>query len=221
VERVDVSSDAVPLLEQNSAGANLVDGSGAVGLDRELAVAERAHHPMDVGVDDNTLADEVGIRHPAEGHHGILPLPPSPAVLTTVEGVSSTGFSTPWPYTGPRRPPRPLSVATQPAAQGRRPFRFRNAQGDLLEVYYIGELAARLGKSSHTIRRWEREGVLPATPFEQRVRRRPARRLYPLHWIEGVVAIAEDEGLVGRKPACMKNTHFTARARELHRRLFG
>jgi len=75
VERVDVSSEAVPLLEQNSAGANLVDGSSAVGLDHELAVAERAHYSMDVGVDDNTLADEVGIRHRAKGHHGILPLP--------------------------------------------------------------------------------------------------------------------------------------------------
>ncbi len=45
VERVDVSSDAVALLEQNSTGANLVDGSSAVGLDHELAVAECAHHP--------------------------------------------------------------------------------------------------------------------------------------------------------------------------------
>jgi len=176
---------------------------------------------MDVGVDDNTLADEVGIRLRAEGHPGILPLPPSPAVLTTVEGVSSTGLPTPWPYTGPRPPPRPLSAAPRPAAEGRRPMRFRDAQGRRSEAYYIGELAARLGKSSHTIRRWEREGVLPATPFEQRVRRRPARRLYPTTWIDGVVAIAEDEDLIGRKPACLERTGFTARAQELHRRLFG
>ncbi len=40
------------ILEQNSAGANLVDGSSAVSLDHELAVAERAH-PVDVGVDHN------------------------------------------------------------------------------------------------------------------------------------------------------------------------
>jgi hypothetical protein len=63
--------------------------------------------------------------------------------------------------------------------------------------------------------------VLPPPPHEQPLRRGAARRLYPPHWIDGVVAIAEDEDLVGRKPACMKNTHFTARARELHRRLFG
>jgi hypothetical protein len=112
-------------------------------------------------------------------------------------------------------------VATRPAAQGRRPLRFRNAQGDLLEAHYVGEFAAQLKKSAATIRRWERQGVLPPTPFRQRLRRGAARRLYSLPWVEGVVAIAEDEDLIGRKPACMKNTNFTARARELHRRLFG
>ena len=143
------------------------------------------------------------------------------AVLRTVESVSSTGLPTPWPYTGPRRPPRPLSVATRPAAQGRRPFRFRDAQGNQIEAHYIGEFATPLGKSAATIRRWERQGVLPPTPFKQHVRRGRNRRLYPLPWIDGVVAIAQDENLIGRKPACMKNTNFTARARELHRRLFG
>ena len=64
MERVDVSSDAVPLLEQNSAGASLVDGSSTVGLDRELAVVERPHYPMDVGVDHDVLADEVGRQAP-------------------------------------------------------------------------------------------------------------------------------------------------------------
>ncbi len=100
-------------------------------------------------------------------------------------------------------------------------MRFRDAQGRRFEVHYIGELAARLGKSSHTIRRWERQGILPPTRCEQPVRRRPARRLYPTAWIDGVVAIAEDEDLIGRKPACLENTGFTARAQELHRQLFG
>jgi len=100
-------------------------------------------------------------------------------------------------------------------------MRFRDARGRRFEVHYIGELAARLGKSSHTIRRWERQGILPPTPCEQPVRRGPARRLYPPAWIEGVVAIAEDEDLIGRKPACLERTCFTARAPELHRRLFG
>ena len=107
------------------------------------------------------------------------------------------------------------------ASQGRRPFRFRDAQGNQIEAHYIGEIATQLEKRAATIRRWERQGVLPPTPFKQHVRRGPNPRVYPLPWIEGVVAIAKDEGLVGRKTACMKNTHFTARARELHRRLFG
>jgi len=42
-----------------------------------------------------------------------------------------------------------------------------------------------------------------------------------LAWVEGVVESAEEEGLVGGKPACIENTDFIARARELHRRLFG
>ena len=198
-----------------------MDGSSAVGLDHELAVAERAHHPVDVGVDDNSLADEVGIRHRAEGHHGILPLPmlgcgPAYRRARVHYRASDSGA-----LQRPKTAPKSLSGAPRPAAEGPASDALQGRAGLPVEAHYIGELAARLGKSSHTIRRWEREGVLPATPFEQRVRRRPARRLYPLHWIEGVVAIAEDEGLVGRKPACMKNTHFTARARELHRRLFG
>lgn len=132
-----------------------------------------------------------------------------------------TPAAKPWPYNDPRRPPRPLAVASRPTALGRRPMRFRNAHGGLVEVHYVGELAARLGKSSHTIRRWERLGHLPATPYEQRLRRGSARRLYPVDCIEGIVAIAEDEGLVGRKLACIENTRFTGRTQELHRRLFG
>jgi len=100
-------------------------------------------------------------------------------------------------------------------------MRFRDARGRRFEAHYIGELAARLGKSSHTIRRWERQGILPTAPFEQPLRRGPARGLYPPAWIEGVVAIAEDEDLIGRKPACLERTGLTARTQELHRRLFG
>jgi len=132
---------------------------------------ECARHPMDDGGDHDSLAGAVGTGLRAQGYKAILPLPPSPAVLTTVQSMSSTGLPTPWPYTGPRRPPRPLSVATRPAAQGRRPIRFRNAQGDLFEAHYVGEFAAQLKKSAATIRRWERQGVLPPAPFEQRLRR--------------------------------------------------
>ena len=112
-------------------------------------------------------------------------------------------------------------MATRPAAQGRRLSRFRNAQGDLFEAHYVGEFAAQLRKSAATIRRSERQGVLPPTPFKQRLRRGPARRLYPLPWIGGVVAIAEDEDLVGCNAACIENTRCAARAQDLHRRLSG
>ncbi len=70
---------------------------------------------------------------------------------------------------------------------------FSDAEGRVFQPHYVGEFAAGLGRTSHTIRRWERQGVLRPTPYEQRLRRGPARRLYPPHWVEGVVAIAEDE----------------------------
>jgi hypothetical protein len=96
-----------------------------------------------------------------------------------------------------------------------------DAGGVRHEVCYVGPFASRLGKSAATVRRWERLGILPESPFEQRIRRGPGRRLYTLPWVEGIVAIAESEGLAGRKPACIDATNFTARARELHRELFG
>jgi len=112
----------------------------------------------------------------------------------------------------------PASVRGDPTRSGgggaRCPSETPNER--FFEAFYVGVLVARLGKSS-TIRRWERQGVLPPTPHEQPMRRGPAWPLYPPLWIEGVVAtIAEDEGLVGRRPAGMKNTHFTAQVRELH-----
>ena len=73
VRRVDLSSGS---LAHSRAGPLLGDADcPAVALNKEPAAAECAHHPVNVGVDDNTLADEVGVGHRAEGHHGILPLP--------------------------------------------------------------------------------------------------------------------------------------------------
>jgi len=73
---------------------------------------------------------------------------------------------------------------------------FSDAKGRVFQAHSVGEFAAGLGRTSHTIRRWERQGVLPPTPSEQRLRRGPARHgtaALPAAWIEGVVAIAEDE----------------------------
>ncbi len=44
---------------------------------------------------------------------------------------------------------------------------FKDAQGRPVEAVYVGELAARLDKSSHTVRRWQRQQVLPATSLSK------------------------------------------------------
>ena len=41
---------------------------------------------------------------------------------------------------------------------------FSDAEGRVFQAHYIGEFAAGLGRTSHTIRRWERQGVLPRRP---------------------------------------------------------
>ncbi|MCU1621308.1 MAG: hypothetical protein JWL79_153 [Frankiales bacterium] len=126
---------------------------------------------------------------------------------------------TPWPYTSRRQPPR----AVLPLAEGvdLRTRRMVGADGVRHDVCYIGTLARLLGRSTATVRRWERLGILPATPFEEPVNGGPARRLYPVQWIVGVLRIAEAEGLAARRPACIAATNFTARTQQLHRELFG
>lgn len=100
------------------------------------------------------------------------------------------------------------------------PKRMRRHDGTLVEVYAIGSLAAALGKSSYSIRRWERIGVLPETPLVQAVRGGPPRRLFLRDQIEALVVIAEQEGLAGRKPTQISKTEFTARAQALYQQLF-
>lgn len=132
--------------------------------------------------------------------------------------MSST---TPWPYSGARQSPRPVSrPQTELRDWAARPKRLRRRDGTVIEVYCIGALALALGKSSFTLRRWERLGHLPPTPLLQRVTGGPPRRLFTAAQIQGLVMIAEQEGLAGRKPACIAETHFTLRVTELYRNLF-
>jgi len=75
-------------------------------------------------------------------------------------------------------------------------------------------------KSSFTIRRWERLGILPETPLVQRVAGGAPRRLFLREQVEGIVAIAEQERVAHRKPARIADTAFTARVEALYARLF-
>ena len=137
---------------------------------------------------------------------------------TIVCGMST---NTPWPYASPRRSPRPESHRRPEQSDwAAYPKRMRRRDGTIVEVFGTGALARALGKSSHSIRRWERLGHLPPSPLEQRVAGGPPRRLFLREQIEGIVAIAEQERLAHRKPAALAATDFAARVEVLYARLF-
>lgn len=88
--------------------------------------------------------------------------------------------------------------------------------GSLHRFYRIGELARALGRSSETIRRWERYGWLPRPPRTGTASNvRGQRRAYPADFAEAVVDIAEEEGIIGRKVASFSRTKFADRVMAL------
>lgn len=83
-----------------------------------------------------------------------------------------------------------------------------NHQGEVRDFYMIGALASALNRSVVTIRKWEHRGVLPTAPYRFR-----NRRLYSKAQIEGVVKIAEEEGI--QQGRSFTSTQFTQRCFEL------
>lgn len=129
--------------------------------------------------------------------------------------------ATPWPFDGPRQRATPLEVSQEARPDWSRRGRWlRRANGDRIEVHPIGSLAQALGKSSFTIRRWEREGILPPTPLVLAVAGGAPRRLYSTQQIEAVTLVATQEGVAHRKPAELGLTNFTPRVRSVYEQLF-
>lgn len=88
--------------------------------------------------------------------------------------------------------------------------------GELLDLYAIGDLARMLGREAVTIRKWERLGILPKTPysisFENLL---GARRLYTAEQILGIVRIAREEKVLVMYSGDFRRTAFTARVKQL------
>lgn len=88
------------------------------------------------------------------------------------------------------------------------------------EFFTIGNLAKALGRKPVTIRAWERAGVIPKPTF-----RKPSddprgtRRLYTRGQVEGMLRIAEEEGLMKGDYRPVSNTDFTRRVIALFREL--
>jgi hypothetical protein len=90
------------------------------------------------------------------------------------------------------------------------------------EFYTLGNLARALGRQSVTIRKWEREGIIPKSTYQSPGRDddpRGRRRLYTREQIEGIVRIAHEEGVLVSHQKPLKATNFTVRVVDLFKRL--
>lgn len=97
-------------------------------------------------------------------------------------------------------------------------------RGVPMEFFTIGQLGKALGnRSSNTLRAWEREGIIPRSPYvkpSETVNGR--RRMYSRAMVEGLVKIAREEGILfPDKGKRLSDTRFTVRAVELFNELRG
>lgn len=100
--------------------------------------------------------------------------------------------------------------------------RVYNVGGQPREFFTVGNLAEALGRKSVTIRKWEREGVIPRATFQAPSDDpRGRRRLYSREQVEGIVRIAEEEGVLVSYGTPIKSTNFTARVIALFNELKG
>jgi hypothetical protein len=86
------------------------------------------------------------------------------------------------------------------------------------EMFRIGALAKALERDSVTIRAWQRKGWLPRNSYQTNPvvgsRGNAGRRLFTRAQIEGIVTIAQEEGLLPvQRPTGVspRDTNFTAR----------
>jgi hypothetical protein len=77
--------------------------------------------------------------------------------------------------------------------------------GSKIEVHPIGTLAKRIGRSSLTIRRWERTGVIPSPSF-----RRGRWRMYTNDEIDLLASLVEEVGL--KRGVQIETTDFKQKA---------
>jgi hypothetical protein len=94
-----------------------------------------------------------------------------------------------------------------------------------MELYTIGALAGALNRDAKTVRRWEARGMIPEAQYNNFVHHagctgectcppmdvRAHRRLYTRLQIEGMVRIADEEGLLVNTAKHISHTDFTKR----------
>jgi hypothetical protein len=93
--------------------------------------------------------------------------------------------------------------------------------GQTVEMFTVGDLAKAIGREAGTIRKWERDGIIPRNTYRlPSSDPRGVRRLYSRKQIEGIVRITREEGLDdAHRRRNIKQTNFTQRVIDLFREL--
>lgn len=120
----------------------------------------------------------------------------------------------------PSRHANRVEHAPDPVLWDAKPKIFKVA-GVEREFFTIGQLALALGRKPVTIRKWERLGIIPFPTFRfPSDDPRGQRRLYTRAQIEGILKIADEEGILKDHTRAVTKTQFTARVVDLFRELF-
>jgi hypothetical protein len=130
-------------------------------------------------------------------------------------------------YPGSSRPivrhQQPKPTASEPnGSEWDSAPRIYTVNGTKEEFFTVGQLAQALNRQAVTVRKWERDGVIPKAVFiAPSDDPRGKRRLYTRQQVEGMARIAAEEGvlLVHQKP--IGQTKFTERVLDLFRTLKG
>lgn len=99
-------------------------------------------------------------------------------------------------------------------------FKTYTVKGKDMDFYTVGQLAEALNRRPTTIRKWERDGVIPRSVISAPSKDpRGRRRLYTRKQIEGMVVIAREEGILTNTHKHITSTLFALRVADLFKRL--
>lgn len=128
----------------------------------------------------------------------------------------------------PRKPLQPASPPVPPPELGE-PYGFYPVKGraGVWPMYTLGQLATALLRKPVTLRRWESQGLIPRAPYlvhgvsnlDGTRDKRGDRRLYGLAHVQGIVDIAQEEGLLDNLTKKVKETKFTEKVVALFKEL--
>lgn len=82
------------------------------------------------------------------------------------------------------------------------------------EFFTVGHLAVAMNRKPLTIRQWERKGTIPKSTYQRQGKDNSPhgrRRLYTRAQVEGMIKIAEEEGLLSNDRREIAKTKFTQR----------